>query len=262
VVKIKILEKKDNSVRFLLKDSYSVFANTLRRIIKSEVPVMAIDDIYISKNSSPLYDEMIGLRLGLIPLKTDLKTYIPPEKCKCQTHCSHCSVTLTLRKQGPCYVYSQDLVSDDPRVVPVHEKIPIVFLAEKQVLEIEAIAKLGISKNHVKWSPGLATYKNLSKVEVDTKLCTSCLKCIDACPRKILRKVPKKKIIAQPIYECSYCKSCEEACDTGAIKVTRSDRDFVFYVESFGQLPVDEIILQSAKILNKKAKDFIKLVSK
>ncbi len=49
-----------------------------------EVPTMAIEDVEFRKNNSILYDEIIAHRLGLVPLKTDLKSYNLPEKCKCK----------------------------------------------------------------------------------------------------------------------------------------------------------------------------------
>ena len=62
----------------------------------TEIPVMAIDEVIILKNDSPLYDEIIAHRLGLIPLKTDLESYKLPEECECEGYgCSLCQVSLT-----------------------------------------------------------------------------------------------------------------------------------------------------------------------
>src|SRR3989344_9129139 len=77
-------EKKTGRVSFLMKGSNAAFVNALRRCIINEVPTMAIEYVEIRKNNSILYDEIIAHRLGLIPLKTDLKSYTMIANCSCQ----------------------------------------------------------------------------------------------------------------------------------------------------------------------------------
>ena len=72
-------EKDDGKVSFIIKDTNAAFANALRRIIIEEVPTMAIEEVEFRKNNSILYDEIIAHRMGLITLKTDLKSYNLPE---------------------------------------------------------------------------------------------------------------------------------------------------------------------------------------
>ena len=53
---------------FSLKAPIS-FSNAIRRIMISEVPTFAIEDVYIYENSSSMDDEILAHRLGLIPIK-------------------------------------------------------------------------------------------------------------------------------------------------------------------------------------------------
>ena len=71
-------EEKKNRITFSVSGIDIAYANTLRRIMGFEVPVMAIDEVEFRKNSSILYDELFAHRLGLIPLTTDLKAYTNP----------------------------------------------------------------------------------------------------------------------------------------------------------------------------------------
>lgn len=159
-VKIPDYDKKSNKLCFVLKNSDVVFANAIRRTIIDEVPTMAIEDVEFRRNNSVLYDEVIAHRLGLIPLKTDLKSYNLPSKCKCEgAGCARCQVKLILRSSTPGYVYASELKSQDPKISPVYPEMPIAKLLKGQKIELEAVAVLGKGKEHAKFSPGHAYYK-------------------------------------------------------------------------------------------------------
>ena len=66
---MKSIEKKENQITFGADIDESL-ANAIRRYI-SEIPILAVEEIEIYKNDSPLYDETIAHRIGLIPLKME-----------------------------------------------------------------------------------------------------------------------------------------------------------------------------------------------
>ena len=108
-----------DSTSFVLSGSDIAFANALRRSMQSEVMSFAIEDVRIYDNTSALFDEMLAHRLGLIPLTTDLQSYIPRDQCSCGGKgCAQCTVTLTMSVEGPRMVISEDLISQDPAVQP------------------------------------------------------------------------------------------------------------------------------------------------
>ena len=78
----------------LLKGGNEVFANTIRRLIIEEVPTLAVEEVEVKDNSSALHDEMLALRLGLVPIKTDLKSYKLPKN---QDEINEKSATCTLQ---------------------------------------------------------------------------------------------------------------------------------------------------------------------
>jgi len=261
---VQILEKNEDSIRFLVDGITASFTNTLRRIILSEVPCMAIDDIMIIENDSVLHDEILALRLGLIPLKTDLDSYNLPEECSCQSElgCQLCRAVLILdveaEKEGRT-IYSKDLVPEDPNIAPVSGEIPIVKLAPGQKIRLEAYAKLGRGKEHAKWQPVSAcTYRYMPKIELDLERCDACGDCVNICSRKVLEKSEGKIAIAN-LLECILCKDCVRVCpkDPPAIKVSGNQNSFIFYVESTGVLPVERIISEALKIYEKKYSEFL-----
>ncbi len=158
-MKIKITKKNNEKIEFEIDKATPAFANALRRVMMMEVPVLAIDDASFRKNNSPLFDEVIGHRLGLIPLKFKPRTLNKMGDCSCNGEgCINCQVVFVLDKKGPCTVYSKDLKSTNPEVKPLYEKIPITKLGENQELNLEAVATMGTGKEHVKWKASNTFY--------------------------------------------------------------------------------------------------------
>lgn len=159
-MKIQILEKSPMRIKFLLEDSNVAFANALRRVMKSEVPVMAIEDVDIEENTSGLFDEVLAHRLGLIALTFDRNIYNMRQDCKCGGKgCSRCQVALVLEKHGPCMVKAGDMKSTADDVRPVDPNVPIVELLEGQRLRFEAYAQLGVGTDHIKWQAAHISYR-------------------------------------------------------------------------------------------------------
>jgi DNA-directed RNA polymerase subunit D len=181
-VKIEVLQKDEINLRLAIREVDVPLMNALRRIALAEVPSMAIDEVVMIENSSILQDEIIAHRLGLTPLKTDLEGYNLPEECTCKSEfgCNLCRVTLTLdaeAKDGTRTVYSGELVSENPSIVPVSDRVPIIKLAKGQKLKLEAYARLGKGKVHAKWQPvSMCAYKYYPKIDIVSKNCENCAK--------------------------------------------------------------------------------------
>src|SRR3989338_6318201 len=262
-MEIRVLEnnKDQGKLSFLLKDSNPVFANTLRRLIIDEVPTMAIEEIEFSKNPSILYDEMIAHRLGLIPLKTDLKSYNLPDKCKCEGKgCNRCQLKLVLKSAKIGTVYASELKSKDPAVKPVHPEMPIVKLIKGQSLELEATAVLGRGRQHAKWSPGHVYYKYKPIVEItgDVKNPEAI---IEVDHNNIFEIKDRKLAINKDrVLECDLSLDFSEIDKN--VKVSASDTEFIFTVESFGQLSCKEMMNKAVDILYEMLDEFVEELNK
>ena len=147
------LGKKENQISFSTEIEESL-ANAIRRYV-NEISVLAIDEVEIFKNDSPLYDETVAHRLGLIPLKMDKNT---DEDTKSK-------LKLEAKKDG--FVYSGELKG--PEKV-VYDKIPITSLTKGQELSLVAEIKAGKGKEHSKFSPGLMFYRNVLELKIDKNL--------------------------------------------------------------------------------------------
>ncbi len=225
-MKVEILEKKGDSVRFLLKGVPLAFANALRRAIISEVPVFAIEDVYFYENNTSIWDEYIAHRLGLIPLKAEWGTYDENSEAK-----------FYLDKQGPGTVYSGDLQPETPGVEVVDPEIPIVMLRENQSIRLEAVAKVGTAKVHAKWQAGLASFRPVVRIEIkDEKKFRELLPEID--PKTVAEQNERSEGVDSAIYNL-VDEVLEDHPDVAEVK--KKDDVFIFYVESYGNMPVDTL---------------------
>jgi len=262
-VKMEVIEKDAMNLRIAVREIDVPLINALRRIALAEVPSMAIDEVVMIENSAILQDEMIAHRLGLIPLRTDLDAYNLPEECSCKSEfgCPQCRVTFILNaesKEGTRTVYSSELVSDNPDIVPVSDKIPVIKLAKGQKLGLEAYARLGKGKNHAKWQPvSVCAYKYYPKIEVPTDKCPECQKCVEICPKKVF-KTKEDKIEVKDLLACNLCMDCVEACPTDPkrVKVEWEKNAFIMNIETNGVLPPERVLQEASKILEKQLGEF------
>ena len=254
-MEIKLLSQEEYKLSFEIEDTDHVLTNTLRRTIAEEVPTLAIEEATFRENSSALYDEMIAARLGLVPLKTDLKSYVLPAEAKNESDPS-AFVNFKLKTKGPGKVYASDLKSQDPKIQPVYQEMIIVSLLKNQVLELEATAILGQGKTHMKFSPGLAYYHQKAKVAVKQKD-----------PGEFRNKYPSQifdkndnidpKLINTPQL-IDACKNINKSI----IEVKEDPNSFTFYLESWGQLSVKEIMKEAIKKFSDKLDEFEKQIKK
>ncbi len=230
---MKTITKKDNILKFTTETSEELL-NAIRRQV-NKIPVLAIDEVEISKNDSPLYDETVAHRIGLIPLKMD-KSYNSKSDIKFK---------LKIKKEG--YVYSEELKGGKG---VVYGKIPITLLNKGQEMDLVASARVSNGDQHSKFIPGLMFYRNIANIKLD-KNCSQ--EIIDSCPKNIFEE-KNNKVIAENIHNCDLCGSCVEwAKKSGkkeSVEIT-SSKELLITIESFGQLSTEEIFNKAVDSLKK-----------
>jgi len=140
------VSEKGNRLSLTLKGVSLPVANAIRRYSMNRVPVLAIDKVTMYENSSPVFDEYIAHRIGMMPIKTPKNLPASAE------------VSFVLDVQGPKAVYSEDLKSSDSGIIVAEPRIPIVTLTEGQSVRLEGKAILGVGRKHAKFQAGLAAY--------------------------------------------------------------------------------------------------------
>ncbi len=263
-MKLSLISEQKEKLSFEISGLEYWFVNSLRRIMINEVPVLAIDDVEFRSNDSALYDEIVALRLGLIPLTTDLKTLNLKSECSCNgAGCSMCQVVFKLKEKGPKTVYAKNLKCKDSKIAPIFPNMPIVKLDKGQELEFEAFAVLGTGKEHMKWSPGLAYYKYAPSIDIKASACKKdCSLCIDECPLDILKKDSSGKAVVdeKKLLSCHLCNACVETCPEKAVSLKLDENKHIFTVESWGQLDPRTLVLEASRIFDAKLQEFSDLI--
>ncbi len=256
-MKLKVIDKDKLAMTFILEGITEAIANTIRRLVINEVPTLAIEDVAIQKNSSAMYDEMLTHRLGLIPLKTDLKSYKTKEECPCKGKgCAQCTLTMSIKAKGPATVYSSQLESKDHKVTPAHDHIPIVKLIKNQEIKLEATAILGKGKHHMKFAPALIYYRGYPTITIEKR--SGIKKCIESCDNNLVEK--GNHLVIKDLKKWN--DASEEMCEKNGMNVEASKEDFIFSIESWGQLQPKEMLLKALDIYDDKLDEFAKLVKK
>jgi DNA-directed RNA polymerase subunit D len=288
---INIKELNDNYVKCIISDMPPSFVNTIRRVLIADVPKMAIEDVEFHlgpirdntgkefESISPLFDEIIAHRLGLIPIPSDISLFKLRNECECKGEgCPNCTIMYTLNKKGPCIVYSGDLEPlGDVKFRITEDLIPVVKLGEEQALLIYATAELGTGKIHAKWQPTSGVgYKFYPEIKVDNKLFSDPQqmdKCVEICPKNIFEKKNNKLVVKDNYEECLLCNSCIEICEENLdedkkdnpklpITIMGNESKFIFNFETDGSISAKEAFEYSLKYLEEKFNDFREQVSK
>lgn len=267
---IQILEMAERKCKFILKDSSPSMANALRRTMLSDIPKMAIDKVEFHlgpidvdgkefESVTPLFDEIIAHRLGMVPIPTDLSLFNYQKDCVCGGEgCPSCSIMYLLKKSGPCTVYSGDMEPlGSPDLKVKDENIPIVELADRQSVLIYAHAVMGTAATHVKWQVANGVgYKYLPKVTIENDVSDedTIRMIVKDCPKKVFEEVGGKLAAVRPM-DCIFCGACT-ASSKGVVQVDADEKNFVFKFETDGSLTAEEVLDKAAEVLSDGAKAF------
>jgi len=237
---MKKIEKTGSQIVFTSGIDETI-ANSIRRYI-NQIPILAVDEVEISKNDSALYDETIAHRIGLIPLKMDTVAK-KPKKLK-----------LDVKKEGT--VYSREL-KGSPAVV--YKNIPITLLNNNQELKLAATVKAGKGSEHSKFSPGLMFYRNAAEIIIDKEFYEEIRK---VCPGAEILEKGNKIIITD-----NKKREIRDVCEGIANKDKKRAEinpvnELIITVETFGQISVESIFKKSIETLKKDLASVAKEIKK
>jgi DNA-directed RNA polymerase subunit D len=260
-MKVDIKELKPKKAIIKIEDTKPYFVNSLRRIMLSELPKLAVQDVVIYDNTSALFDEIISHRLGLVPIPTDLSLLSFREECVCKGKgCPNCTVRYTLSKEGEGTVFSGDLQPAEKSWVITEDKIPIVELYGDQRLILEVEAILGRGRDHAKWQAVQApAYRMETIIEFNKNKTIEVKEFVDKIPENIV-EIKGNKLVLKDFKKLQLLESYIDKEKIDFIKITRDPTNVTFTFETDGSYSARDAILESTKIMENKYSELGKLL--
>jgi len=265
-----IHELKPRSTSLEIDGATASQVNAVRRTLLADVPKLAIEDVEFHlgpirdeatgkdyDSSTSMFDEAVALRLGLLPIPTDLGQFRRKSECTCNgAGCPHCQVMYSVDRKGPCTVYAKDVVPlGDASLAILEPEIPIVRLGARQALLAYATAVVGTARDHAKWqvAHGIGMFPrphvHIAKKEGCTEACLK--RTAASCPVNILTFEGGKLGVTDES-KCIFCGACEKACEHGSIKIDPDPEDFFLRFETDGSLTAREALRFALKDLKRR----------
>jgi len=265
-----IEELKPRSTSLELEGVSAAQANAIRRTLIADVPKLAIEDVEFHlgpirdettgkdyDSSTSMFDEGVALRLGLLPIPTDLSQFRRKSECTCGgAGCPQCQVMFSIDRKGPCTVYAKDVVPlGDASLAILEPEVPIVRLGARQALLAYATAVVGTGREHAKWqvahAVGIFPRPHVRIARKDG--CTdACLKRTAAsCPVSILNFAEGKLSVTDEV-KCIDCHLCETTCEHGSIRIEPDEERFFLRFETDGSLSAREALRFALKDLRRR----------
>jgi len=267
---VTIGELKPRSTALELEGVTAAQANAIRRTLISDVPKLAIEDVEFHlgpirdeatgkdyDSSTSMFDEGVALRLGLLPIPTDLSQFRRRSECTCNgAGCAQCQVMFSIDRKGPCTVYAKDVVPlGDATLAILEPEVPIVRLGAHQALLAYATAVLGTGREHAKWQVAHAVgifprpHVRIARKEGCSDTCLK--RTAASCPVEILKFGDGKLSVSDEV-KCIDCHACEKVCEHGSIRIEPDEERFFLRFETDGSLSARETLRYALKDLRRR----------
>lgn len=269
------------SAEFSVSGIDQALSNALRRVMIAEVPTLAIDLVTIESNTTPLFDELLAHRLGLLPIDSRLADrYQFARECTCAASCPNCTVRYTLNvsagDEGVTEVTHLDVYPEgeglplpvplwDRRLSPEENRLRAIILAKMrkgQSLKVRMEAKKGNGRMHAKYqATGTVIMRYETAVAIDRDVeyalpSESRRAIVGSCPSGVFELDAGERIVAARPDECILCDECVVKSKSlgapGLVSISQNTDVAHFEVESTGARNSSEIAVAGAQILKDK----------
>lgn len=279
----KNLKKVDrNTITFTLSPTRVSYANTLRRAVQTEVDVLGFSsditengstsDVKILKNSTPMSNEMLADRIGLIPLALPkkqvsgwkkqsvlFKLHVKNESTDEMRYVTASDFECLMEKEGVeereripnTNFFYPDRLTGETCLIAVLK--PMVLGQKPEEIEIEAYASLGKGKEHARFNPTCQCSYGYTRDESPAKVMALwqdwliTQKKIDP---KELEKTPEKKVLLEREFRSLSIFRCYLEDKEG------EPYSYDFTIETLGYMGINKIVYSALLSIASLAKKY------
>jgi DNA-directed RNA polymerase alpha subunit len=191
---------------------------------------------------------MLSNRLGLLPIKTDVKTYKRGDKVK-----------LVLEKAGPGIVTTKDIKCTDPKIEILDKKIVITKLGKTEHIKLEMTAVMNSGDESSKYQPAIVAYNEVMEIDNDKSYDTK--KLLEEMPKGNIEVKAGKLFFVDP-YNTTIQNQHLDILRANGVKVKFSETDFVLTIETTGQLTAKEVLEAAADAATQKLEELEEAIKK
>ncbi len=252
--------------RFRLAPSNVVIANTLRRQVMSAVPTVGFrtepaesSEVVIETNTTPLVNEMLAHRIGMIPIRADPTTF-DPARFEFRIEKENTGKSMVSVSAADFQVVERDPANplDEGTVLPTESFFPpdpitgdtVLItrlrpqwnpIAHNEKLVLKARAAVSTGAENSRWCPVSQCSYEYTRDENPERIETMFTNWL-AISKKIANVAElgeERRDELRREYDTMEIQRCFRVDERG------EPNDFTFYMESVGVLPVPEIIAQA-----------------
>ncbi|KAF9246852.1 DNA-directed RNA polymerase [Melanogaster broomeanus] len=277
----------NRSIDFDLIGVDASIANAFRRILIAEVPTVCIERAYVWDNTSVIVDEVLSLRIALVPLNVDpaLLDFKDPQNDQAtdrNTLVFRLRAACQRRKNAPkdttdptkLFVNSEVLSSqlewmpqgEQATVLascppaPTNPNIVLAKLRPGQEIDMELHAIKSVGKDHAKFCPvATASYRLLPKIilnpqkPVPPDLAEKFQKCFSP---GVIRIHPRTKEVTVDEKSARFESMSREVYRhpefEGCVQLARVRDHFLFNIESEGFYPPERLLHEAVSVMRTK----------
>lgn len=185
ILNIRVEFIRKNELEFDIIGLKPFVVNAIRQTILNDIPTMAIEDVYFYKNSSIFNCDYISQRLALVPINAEPNDFKYVYNSDMSQLNSDSAIVMNLNASNSDNkvktVYSSSLIWEPigekqkklSKIEPLFTSIPLLCLKPSEEVACKVYCIKGIGRNHMKFSPGFASYRFLSKIDISTEKITS-----------------------------------------------------------------------------------------